>query len=78
MNERSQGEQRRQEIEAWWALISRVLAFLLGALILLYETVSEMGDRPILLLIAAGLMGPMAAAGVAQVLASWKANNGSS
>jgi hypothetical protein len=63
---------RRDEIEAWWALISRVLAFLLGGLILGYETIFEQSDRPILLLVAAGLMGPMVAAGVAQVLAAWK------
>jgi hypothetical protein len=62
------GQHRRDEIEAWWALVSRILAFVLGAIILLYETALDPGRTQILILVAAGLMGPMVAAGVAQVI----------
>lgn len=66
----SSSQVRRDEIEAWWALIARILAFFLGALILLYQTFFETSDRLLLIAAAAGLMGPMVAAGMAQVIAA--------
>jgi hypothetical protein len=72
MNDLSPSDLRRKEIEAWWALIARILAFFLGAVILAYQTFSSTNDGVVLILVSAGLMGPMVAAGVAQVLASWR------
>lgn len=68
---------RRAEIEAWWALIARILAFFLGALILVYQTLFEAEDRFLLICAAVGLMGPMVAAAVAQVVAAARGGQGS-
>lgn len=68
----NQSDARRKEIEAWWALIARILAFFLGAVILGYQAFSSTEDATVLTLVASGLMGPMVAAGVAQVLSSWR------
>lgn len=66
----SSQEDRRKEIEAWWALIARILAFFLGAMILAYQTLATDQDRVLLLLISATLMGPMIVAGLSQLLVS--------
>lgn len=62
---------RRQEAEAWWAFLARVFGFLLGAMILTYETLTG-GDRLYLIVAAIGLMGPAVASSVAQIFASMR------
>jgi hypothetical protein len=54
--------------EAWWALIARVIAFLLGATILVWQMAFEDADRLYLIVAAIGLMGPTVAQSVATVL----------
>lgn len=61
---------RREEIEAWWALIARVLAFFLGAGILTWQTVLEDQNRLYLIVAGVGLCGPVVAQSVATVFAS--------
>lgn len=63
---------RRASIEAWWALVARILAFVLGSMILCFQAFVVNFDRPILLLVATGLMGPTVAASVAQLLSAWR------
>jgi hypothetical protein len=49
---------RREAAEAWWPLIARVLAFLIGAVIVLYATF--MPGVPFFLVIGGfGLLGPV-------------------
>jgi hypothetical protein len=61
--------QRRDSLEAWWALIARVLAFFLGAGMLAFETLS--GNNRLYLIVAGiGLCGPVVAQSVAVVFAS--------
>lgn len=61
---------RREELEAWWAFVARVLAFFLGAAILGWQAFAEDADRLYLILAAIGLMGPAVAQATAQVLSS--------
>lgn len=61
---------RREELEAWWALIARVLAFFLGGSILTWQTVFESEDRLYLIVAGVGLCGPVVAQSVATVFAS--------
>jgi hypothetical protein len=70
VQETPSGAQRRAEVEAWWALVARILAFFLGALILFYQTFFEAQDRFLLISAAIGLMGPLVAASVAQVISA--------
>jgi hypothetical protein len=60
---------RLGEIEAWWALVARVMAWLLGATILIAQTFGETTDRVYLIVAGLGLMGPATAQAVAQMLA---------
>ena len=60
----------REEAEQWWALIARVLAFLLGSGILVWQTVFEEADRLYLIVAAVGLCGPVVAQSVATVFSS--------
>ncbi len=54
--------------EAWWALTSRILSFTGGLAIVGWQTVLENADRPWLLAVAVGMMGPAVASTVADVL----------
>lgn len=68
MTSESPTEKRRREVEAWWALIVRVLAFVLGATILL-GLVFFVDDRPVYAWLAGiALCGPTVAASVATML----------
>lgn len=60
---------QREELEAWWAFVARILFALVGIALLLIEATGE-GQR--FMLIAAGvvLCGPVAAQGLATVLSS--------
>ena len=53
---------------AWWALISRIVAFFGGMSIAIWQTVFENVDRPWSLAVAVGMMGPAVASAVADVL----------
>jgi hypothetical protein len=71
--------ERRAEIDAWWELIVRVavgavriLAGILGLGILFYQAFFEVQDRAVLLVIAAGCLGPVVAASIAQVAAGFR------
>lgn len=66
---------RRAEIEAWWALIARILAFFLGSGILIWQTVVEEHDRLYLTIAGVGLCGPVVAASVATVFAAMRGSN---
>ena len=61
---------RLAEIEAWWALIARILLFFLGGAILSYRVVfappTETTETIIWIAVAIGLMGQVALTGVAQ------------
>lgn len=57
-------------VELWWTLIGRILAFLTGAGILVWETVAESTDRLYLTVAAVGLCGPAVAQSVAAVFAA--------
>lgn len=59
-----------EQYEAWWALIARVLAFNLGALILTWQMAFETQDRLYLIVAGVGLCGPVVAQSVATVFAS--------
>lgn len=60
---------RREEVEAWWALIARVVAFAAGLTMLLVETLSG-GNRLYIIVAGIGLCGPVVAQSVATVFAS--------
>lgn len=70
------GTRRRREIEAWWALVARILAFILGALILAWQTLVGQTSNPLPWLVGASLLGPVVAASLAQILAAWRGNGG--
>jgi hypothetical protein len=59
-----------EQYEAWWALVVRVLAFTLGALILTWQTVFEEQDRLWLIIAGVGLCGPVVAQSVATMFAA--------
>ena len=70
---------RREEIEAWWFLIARMLAFALGFVILtitLLVAEVEGGQFYITLTIAVGLMWPIIGPGVTQAFAILRGQNG--
>ena len=64
MNKLTNSNHRRASIEAWWALVARILAFILGAGILANQAL-VMGEFtwPMVALIA-GLMGPTVSTGI--------------
>lgn len=64
------GAARRAELEAWWALLARVLSFLLGAGILGWQTVFEANERLYLTVAGVGLCGPVVAQSVATVFSA--------
>jgi hypothetical protein len=64
------GQLRRDEIEAWWALVARILAFFLGATILGFQSFFATDDRLWITVAGIGLCGPTVAVSVATVLAS--------
>jgi uncharacterized membrane protein len=66
MGERGDKDQLEQ-LEAWWAFLSRVLAFLLGAVILMHQVLFARLSL-IEMAISAALMGPAVASAVAQIL----------
>jgi hypothetical protein len=67
---------RIREIEAWWALVARVLAFFLGALLIGYEAVFGAADNPqvrtILIITGVALIGPVVAASVTSMLSAMR------
>jgi len=66
----SPADKRRQEVEAWWFLIVRVLSFVLGAVILI-GLVFFVEDRPVYAWLSGiALCGPTVAASVATMLES--------
>lgn len=73
-------QSQRDEIEAWWALITRILAFLLGVLIAVTQALVASSQptevRLALLVLAASLMGPVIAANAARILAAWRGTDG--
>lgn len=64
------GSTKREELEAWWALLSRVLSFALGAGILLWATVVDDGERKFLIVAGLALIGPVAAQSAAAMLSA--------
>lgn len=54
---------RRENFEAWWAAIARVLAFFFGAFLLYQQATAPNppGAQESLIAVAVGLMGPFAA-----------------
>jgi hypothetical protein len=72
------GAERREELEAWWALVARILAFFLGSFVLVVALLSD-GDSLVKLgfgAIGVGLMGPVIASTVAQVLLTVRGGGG--
>lgn len=70
---------RRAEIEAWWALVARILAFFLGCVILSFSAFvleAELVEKLIWAAIGLGLMGPVAINGVAQALDAIRGKGG--
>jgi hypothetical protein len=65
---------RRAEIEAWWALIARVLSFFLGGLLLTYEALFGQADnsqvRTVLIVAGVAMIGPVVAASAASIMAA--------
>lgn len=59
---------RREAVEAWWALIVRILSFFVGAAILLGQAFVVQEDRLWITVAGIGLCGPTVAVGVATVL----------
>lgn len=57
MGNQRQPSDRVTELEAWWAFLARVFSFLLGAGIMVWQTVLEQADRPWLIAAGLGLMG---------------------
>ena len=77
----SAGEQerreRREDLEAWWGFISRILAFMLGVTIIVTQVVLPEHKLDWLeVLIAAPLMGPAVVQGVAQILVAAREGEG--
>jgi hypothetical protein len=66
------GDRRRREIEAWWALVVRILAAVLGMFILAWQTTVGQTTNPIPWLVGAACLGPVVAAALAQILAAWR------
>ena len=67
-------DDRRREVEAWWALISKVLAFFLGFLLVGYEAAFGSADNPsvrvILVVAGIAMMGPVIAASTTSMMAA--------
>jgi hypothetical protein len=75
--------ERRAETDATWELwfriaagAVRIIAGFLGLVILGYQAFFEVQDRVILLVIAAGCLGPVVAASIAQIAASLPGGRG--
>jgi hypothetical protein len=72
MSRESRSDRRRTEIEAWGALIIRVLAFIFGVLLIAYDALLMSGQPvPLRLLLAAGgfsAMGSVIAASLAEII----------
>lgn len=68
------GDKWRLQVEAWWALIVRILAFFLGAVIVGYQALSNVSNgnswliEVVLILVGVGLMGPVIVPSVVQML----------
>lgn len=63
MSTKTTSSDRRQKLEAWWALVARILAFFFGAG-LIYQQASmpnPPGAQESLIAVGVGLMGPFAA-----------------
>lgn len=66
------GQRRRAEIEAWWALVVRILAGILGLFILGLQALIGQWSNPVPWLVGTACLGPVAAASLAQILAAWR------
>lgn len=63
---------RREELEQWWFLVARILAFMFGLIVLAFNLVVDKPEGMRLLLavvIGAGLMWPIVGPGVTQAFA---------
>jgi hypothetical protein len=68
-------DKRQDEIARWWELARNIVAFLLGMVILIWTRLSPPDDWRVLavwMASALGLMGPVVAAGVAQIVAAFR------
>lgn len=63
-----------QQAELWWALLTRVLSFILGSGILIWQTVFEKTDRLYIIVAGIALCGPAVAQSVATVFDSMRGN----
>jgi hypothetical protein len=63
---------RRDEIEAWWALIARILSFIVGVTILLGQAFFVTNPAVAVTVAGIGLCGPYVAASVATVFVSMR------
>lgn len=59
---------RLKAVEAWWPLVSRVIAFFLGVAIVVFQLVSQGEERLWMLAVAVTLMGPAVASVFADIL----------
>jgi hypothetical protein len=59
---------RRQEVEAWWPLISRVAAFILGGYLIYQQAQPPPGVEEWIVMAGVGMMGPTVATAVASVV----------
>lgn len=59
----TQSHDRRQKLEAWWALIARIIAFFFGAFLIYQQATmpNPPGAQESLIAVGVGLMGPFAA-----------------
>lgn len=61
-------QDRRKEIEDWWALIARIISFIGGLVILFSQAfIPELRDS-LLIVAGIGMLGPVVAASVAQIV----------
>lgn len=61
-------QDRRKEIEEWWALIARIISFVGGLVILISQAfLVELRDS-LLIVAGIGMLGPVVAASVAQIV----------
>lgn len=74
MNERVD-HSRLSTVEAWWALIARVVSFIAGLVILLTQ-IGQPQDRLYLIIAGIGLCGPVVAQSVATVFAAIRSGQG--
>jgi hypothetical protein len=68
---------RLEEVEAWWALVARILAFFLGAVIFTVQALfspQEFTEKLFWATIAVGLMWPVVGPGVMAALRTVRGN----